>query len=155
MQRERVTTLRPPLAHDTVASDTKAYLAERMKPRMNRVLRRAALGAAGLVFLVIVYATLVPISLRPDSGHLHAERELAYAALSTFLVIAYPTRWRSITLAICAIAFALEFWQIFIPTRDGRLLDALEKSAGGLAGVMVGLIVTLLVERITGDHRQG
>lgn len=122
---------------------------------MNMVLRRAALGAAGLVFLVIVYATLVPINLRPDSGHLHAERELAYAALSTFIVIAYPTRWRSITVAICAIAFALEFLQIFIPTRDGRLLDALEKSAGGLAGVMVGLIVSLLVERITGDHRQG
>ena len=121
---------------------------------MNMAVRRAALGAAGLVFLVIVYATLVPITLRPNSGHLHAERELAYAALSTFLVIAYPTRWCSITVAICAIAFALEFLQILIPTRDGRLLDALEKSAGGLAGVMVGLTVSHLFDRVTGDHHR-
>ena len=122
---------------------------------MKIIVKRAAFVAAGLVFLVIVYATLVPIGLRPNSGHLHAERELAYAALSTLLVVAFPTQWRRIALVICGIAFGLEFAQIFIPTRDGRLLDAVEKSAGGLAGVMVGIIICHLFGWSTDGNQDG
>lgn len=43
---------------------------------------------------------------------------------------------------VCALVFGsaviLELLQIFVPDRDARVLDVMEKSAGGAAGIMVG-----------------
>ena len=112
------------------------------------MLRKFALAAAIVVLSIIVYATLVPITLRPNSGHLHAERQLAYFALGGAFTVAFPRRWPWIVAAVLSIACGLEYAQTFIPSRDGRLIDAFEKSAGGLAGVVAGTVFSGLTERL-------
>ena len=97
---------------------------------------------------VIAYATLVPISLRPSTGHLHPERMLAYFILGGTLGVARSSRPWGALLIVCVIACGLEFLQMFIPTRDARIGDALEKSAGAVAGVGAGLIGDAGVRRL-------
>ena len=114
----------------------------------NTVLRKTALAAAVAILAIIVYATLVPISLRPSSGHVHPERVLAFFALGATFSVAFPRRWAWVVVAVVVIACGLEYAQTFIPTRDGRMLDAVEKSAGGLTGVGLGLVFSELAERM-------
>ena len=113
------------------------------------LLRLAARGAFLVVLTVIVYATVVPISMRPSSGHLHPERMLAYCALGGTMAVGFPRRMLWVVLAVVAIACGLEFLQLFIPTRDGRLPDAIEKSVGGLAGVAMGWALSKTADRLT------
>jgi VanZ family protein len=85
----------------------------------------------------IVYATLVPLELRPTLGEIGAnyERFAAYAVASVLLVLAYPRHPVRVGILVIAIAVVLEFAQLAIPDRDARVLDALVKVAGGLAGI--------------------
>ena len=111
------------------------------------VLRTAALLAFALVLVVIIYATIVPIALRPKTGHLHPERMLTFLALGATSIIAFPrTPWRVVVI-VCSIACCLEWIQTFVPTRDGRLSDALEKSFGETLGVAAGWMLELVVRR--------
>ena len=108
-------------------------------------LRLAARGAFLVVLTVIVYATVVPISMRPNSGHLHPERMLAYCALGGTMAVGFPRRLAWVVVAVVLVAFGLELLQVFIPTRDGRLPDAMEKCAGGLVGAAAGWAVNKLI----------
>ena len=111
------------------------------------VLRTTALLAFALVLVVIIYATIVPISLRPKTGQLHPERVLAFLALGATLIMAFPrTPWRVVVI-VWSIACCLEWIQTFVPTRDGRLSDALEKSCGATFGVAVGWVLELVIRR--------
>ena len=105
--------------------------------------------AFAIILMVIVYATVVPISLRPNSGHLHSERVLAYLALGGTMALAFPRRLHWTVAAVIAIACGLEFLQTFIPSRDGRLPDAIEKSLGGLVGVAGGWATDALSTRLS------
>ena len=107
-----------------------------------------SVSAAAAVLVIIAFATLVPITLRPHTGHVHLERIGAYFALGALMGISFPHRWPWIMLGVVLIASGLEWLQTFIPTRDGRLADALEKTAGGLLGVSTGLIAAALEEHL-------
>ena len=118
-----------------------------MSPDGEPMLR--SLGRAGfiLVFGVIVYSTLVPIGLRPKTGHIHFERMFAFALLGAFATMSLPRRPLGILVALVLLAFGLEYLQTLIPTRDGRMLDAVEKSLGAALGVMFGLLTNQLERR--------
>ena len=107
-----------------------------------------ALTAAVALLTLIVLATLVPISLRPHTGHVHVERVSAYLALGALSAFAVPNRWPWVLLGVVLIALGLEWLQTLIPTRDGRLPDALEKTAGGALGVSAGLLAAALEQHI-------
>ena len=102
---------------------------------------------AGTTFFVvlggIVYATVTPISLRPTSGHLHPERMLAYFALGVVLSLARPKRPLASAVVVTLIACGLEYLQTFVPTRDGRWPDAVEKTLGGVVGVLFAELLLL------------
>jgi VanZ family protein len=49
--------------------------------------------------------------------------------------VAYPRRIMFVCLLVLGSAVLLELLQIFVPDRDARVLDALEKLAGGVAGI--------------------
>ena len=118
-----------------------------------RLFRAAALGAFAVVFGAIVYATVVPIALRPNTGHVHYERMLAFFALGGSLGAAFPKRWPWVLLGVVVIACGLEYLQTFIPSRDGRLPDALEKCAGGSLGASAGFVVAACEEHFF-PHRE-
>ncbi|MET4391717.1 VanZ family protein [Bradyrhizobium sp. F1.4.3] len=81
-----------------------------------------------------VLATLSPVGLRPETGHVRIERFAAYALLGTLFVAAYPHHFTRVMSLVLAAAVSLEALQHLTPDRHGHLIDAMEKIAGGVAG---------------------
>jgi VanZ family protein len=110
---------------------------------MIRILARIA---AWLLAAFIVFATLSPVGMRPRTGGApELERFAAYLTLGFGFAIGYPTRRRLIAVALVVFAFGLEAAQTLVPTRDGRLPDAIQKGAGALSGVLCAFGVDRLV----------
>jgi len=110
-------------------------------------------AAAWSCLVFIVYATLSSIEARPEltgAGFYKAfftvlERFAAYAVLGLLFYLAYPSRVLFVCLLVFGSAIILEFLQIFIPDRDARIVDALEKLAGGAVGIFAaGAILSLI-----------
>jgi hypothetical protein len=85
----------------------------------------------------IIYATLVPLELRPTFGWItpDCERFAAYAVGAALLTLAYPRHWIRVALFAVVLAGVLELLQLAVPHRDARLADAVVKVAGALTGI--------------------
>ena len=96
--------------------------------------------AAWLCFGFIVYATLSSQSARPQLTSteppliVFIERFGAYAVLGCLFRLAHPRRVVLVSLVVLGSAVLL---QIFVPDRDARISDALEKLAGGFVGIVL------------------
>jgi VanZ family protein len=103
----------------------------------------AAWGSVGF----IVYATLVPLGMRPTVGGIgpDVERFAAYAGTAALMVLAYPRYPVRVALMVVAMAAILEISQLAIPDRDARVADAMVKMAGGLCGLMLSLFLKRLM----------
>jgi VanZ family protein len=106
-----------------------------------RMRHRSLVTAAAWVFLVfIVFATLSPAYLRPRLPGAEPtlivlfERFGAYAVLGLLFSISYPRRYGLVFIVVFGSAILLELLQIIIPDRDARVVDAVEKLAGGGLG---------------------
>lgn len=100
---------------------------------------RAAVLAAWVLLALIIVVTVVPVEYRPVTMlPLKVERGLAFAVLAVGFAVAYPRRIVLVIGCLCFAAFAIEFLQVFIPSRDPRLIDALVKAAGAIVGGMLG-----------------
>jgi VanZ family protein len=100
---------------------------------------RIAKIAAWASIAFVVYATLVPLAMRPTLGRLGTdyERFAAYVVVSALIVLAYPQHPIRIGIAVVAAALILEMAQLVIPDRDARVSDALVKAGGALIGILV------------------
>ena len=88
----------------------------------------------------IVYATLSSIDARPViAGGFFTilERFGAYAVLGSLFSLAYPRRLTFVCFMVLGSAVLLEVLQNFVPDRDARLLDAIEKLLGGTVGIVL------------------
>jgi hypothetical protein len=88
---------------------------------------------------VIAYSTLSPLRDRPillTSSTL--EHLAAFAILGTLFCLAYPRRILAVLLIVLGSAALLELLQLLTPDRHARIFDALQKIAGGTAGVFAG-----------------
>jgi VanZ family protein len=94
-----------------------------------------ARAAFWLLLALICFWTLAPVSYRPQTGHAMFERFWAFLALGGALAAGYPRRPLMVATIICLVALGSEALQAIVPTRDARPVDAVEKTAGGLAGV--------------------
>jgi VanZ family protein len=100
--------------------------------------RIAFLGAWGLL-AYITYSTLTPIQNRPNlPTSTSVEHIIAFFLLGVVFCAAYPRRLRIAVSIVLVSALLLEAFQVLTPDRHGRFQDALEKMAGGLAGVVIG-----------------
>ncbi len=106
-----------------------------------------------LLVAAITFVTLSPIQFRPRTGHAVLERFGAFFALGAAFMTAYPKRLPTAVGVVSLIAVALEAMQRLVPSRHGEVLDALEKLAGGLAGVAVAALAFGLSERFRRDGR--
>jgi hypothetical protein len=108
-----------------------------------------AIGAwAYLAF--IAYATLSPIQLRPVVAAAVIEHVGAFAVVGGLFCLAYPRHMIFVCLIVLGSAVLLEFAQTLTPDRHGRVLDALEKLAGGALGVCAGRVALYLWPRSLG-----
>src|SRR4051794_6538367 len=105
--------------------------------------------AAWLLLAAIVFVTLSPIGLRPDTGApASLERFAAFVALGGAFCLGYPRHRVPILLFMVAVAGALEALQHLVPGRHGRITDAAVKDLGAAAGVLVaGQLVTWFPDR--------
>jgi VanZ family protein len=83
--------------------------------------------------------TLSPIQVRPTlSTSSGVERVAAFAVLGLLFCLAYPRKVILVCLIVFGCAVLLEFSQLLTPDRHGRVQDAIEKLAGGAAGIAIG-----------------
>jgi hypothetical protein len=98
--------------------------------------------AAWTSLIFIIYATLVSGGARPQLTRdepgliVFVERFGAYALLGVLFTLAYPRHVALICLLVLGGAVVLELLQLLVPGRDARLIDAVEKLAGGGVGIL-------------------
>jgi VanZ family protein len=90
-------------------------------------------------FVYGLYYKLAPMMLQVDMRtYAHIEHFLAFAIFGAIFGIAYPGRTYLVLCVVIGGAGLLEFMQTLTPDRHGTLVDALEKMAGGLIGILLG-----------------
>jgi VanZ family protein len=108
------------------------------------MIQRLTAATAWACLIFIAYATLSSIDARPEligpgfwkGSFTVVERFGAYALLGLLFYLAYPNQVAFVCLLVLGSAVILELLQIVIPDRDARVVDAVEKLAGGAAGIL-------------------
>jgi VanZ family protein len=97
---------------------------------------------AWCVLAYIVFVTISPVDLRPDTIiSVNIDRAGAYAVLGLLFASAYPRHWKTVAILLAIGAVGFEFLQEFSPTRHARVDDAIVKAVGALVGVAIGHLV--------------
>ena len=117
-----------------------------------RMFHKLIAAVAWAYSIFIIYATLSSIDARPELTGLGfykafftiVERFAAYAVLGYLFYLVYPRNIALVCLIVFGSAVILELLQIFVPDRDARIVDALEKFAGGAAGILASRIFLAL-----------
>ncbi|WP_223968353.1 VanZ family protein [Bradyrhizobium sp. RD5-C2] len=116
-------------------------------------IRKFGVIAGWLALAFIAFVTLSPIQDRPSFFPPQTERFAAYAVMATAFVLGYPRRTALIVLFVVFSSFTLEAMQLLTPDRHGRLLDAIVKVSGGLAGIGAGHLILLVLRSQFGRLR--
>jgi VanZ family protein len=109
-----------------------------------KMIQRLTAAAAWACLIFVICATLSSSDARPEltgpgfwkGSFTIVERFGAYALLGLLFYLAYPNQVALVCLLVLGSAVILELLQIVIPDRDARVVDALEKIAGGAAGIL-------------------
>jgi VanZ family protein len=98
--------------------------------------------------IVALYRTLSPLFAHPSMKvYARVEHMVAFAVLGLLFSIAYPRRRLLVCFLVFGAAASLEALQILTPDRHGTLRDYLEKTAGGVVGIILGRFVELMFRR--------
>jgi hypothetical protein len=126
---------------------------------MNKIAARLLMAAAWIAVIAIAYATLArvgfvysiyfklaPILMGPDMRtYAHVEHVLAFAVLGIIFILAYPRRLILVCSIVLGAAIGLEVLQTLTQDRHGTVTDALEKLAGGAAGIALARMLLRVV----------
>lgn len=102
---------------------------------------------AWLTLTTIAFATLSPLSLRPELTDTEPaiivalEHVGAFGVLGLLFLLSYPGQTKPVCLVVFGSALVFELGQAFLPDRHPRLLDVLEKIVGGGAGILLGIVL--------------
>jgi hypothetical protein len=100
------------------------------------MLRNVLILAAWTFLVFVAYATLSPIQARPIiSRSADLEHVAAFVVLGGLVCLGYPRRLVLVCWIVFGSAIMLELMQNLTPDRHPALLDAMEKVAGGAAGI--------------------
>jgi hypothetical protein len=104
-----------------------------------RMFHKLVVVAAWALLFLIACATISPIQDRPTLLTSSSFEHLAaFAVLGALFYLAYPRHIAFVSLIVLGSAVVLELVQQLTPDRHGRIPDAIEKIAGGAAGVVAG-----------------
>lgn len=96
-------------------------------------------------FVYSIYFKIAPILMSPEMRtYAQFEHVLAFALLGALFAYAYPHKLLLVCCLVLGGAVLLELAQTITPDRHGTLIDALEKIAGGGAGILFARIAQLL-----------
>jgi VanZ family protein len=109
------------------------------------MIQRVSNFAGWLALAFIVYATLSPIDARPALASPHLEHFAAFALMGLAFGLAYPSRILLAAVIVVGAAAGLEALQVLTPDRHGRVIDALVKALGGICGISIGQLLSLLL----------
>jgi VanZ like family len=104
-------------------------------------LHKFILTAAWCCLLFLAFATLAPLHLRPKMTDAETwlsvliEHVGAFGVLGLLFTVCYPRRYGFVCVVVFGSAVLLELLQLFVPDRDARIIDAVEKIVGGAAGI--------------------
>lgn len=115
------------------------------------MIRKLIMTSTIIVFAIIVFATLAPINLRPETGAVSPERFAAFALLGTLSGLLYPRHLGRVAASVVAIAITLEALQLIAPTRHGEVSDAMFKSLGALSGVGIAATVKFFIPALRSE----
>jgi VanZ family protein len=94
---------------------------------------------AWALLVFIASATISPFEARPTlSTSPRVEHLAAFAVLGLLFLLAYPRHTILVCVVVLGSALLLELAQLIIPGRHARVVDAIEKMAGGALGVVSG-----------------
>jgi VanZ family protein len=108
------------------------------------MLHKFIAAAAWATLAFIAFATLSPLGLRPEIGDANLERFGAYALAGLLMALAYPRHLILVAIFVVGAAAVLEVLQLVTPDRHGQFANAVVKAAGGMAGVVVAIIISHL-----------
>ena len=111
------------------------------------MIQKVSMVAGWLALAFIVYATLSPIEARPVLAGLQFEHFAAFSLTGLAFGLAYPNRMFLVVSIILGSAIGLEALQLLTPDRHARILDAMVKAAGGISGIGIGQLMSLLLLR--------
>lgn len=121
--------------HQKVFAESKAEM-----PR-KRLLRIAAWASMSF----IAYATLSPLRDRPTLlVSSNVEHVAAFVVVGALFCLAYPRRIPTVLIFVLGSAVSLEVLQLLTPDRHARVLDGVQKIAGGVLGVFAGRAILYL-----------
>src|ERR1700694_775156 len=104
-----------------------------------RMFHKLITVAAWAVLAFIAYATIPPIQDRPTlPTSSNFEHFAAFAVVGTLFCAAYPRHIVLVCLVVLGSAVVLEFLRLLTADRNGRIQNAIEKMAGGSAGILTG-----------------
>jgi VanZ family protein len=116
-------------------------VARTLRYKSSLMLHKLISIAAWATLAFIIFATLSPAHLRPELTATEPatvvvfERVGAFAVLGLLFAGGYPRRYALVWVIVLGSAILLELLQILVPDRDARMVDAVEKIAGGGAGI--------------------
>lgn len=97
---------------------------------------------AWLLLAFIIFVTVSPIGLRPDTvTTVDTDRAAAYLLAGLAFALAYPRQWKTVAVLLIAGAVAIEYLQYLAPTRHPRLHDAAIKAMGAALGLLAGWVI--------------
>src|SRR5262249_29568925 len=106
------------------------------KPSMSPMFRTLTKTAAWTSLVFIAYATLSPLSERPELETVfsHLDHYLAFAVAGSLFGLAYPRQTLFVCILVLGSAVLLEMAQLLTPDRHARVIDAARKIIGGAIG---------------------
>ena len=110
------------------------------------MLRKSLLRTAAWACLAfIAYATLSPLRDRPTLLiSSSVEHVVAFIIFGALFCLAYPRRVPTVLIFVLGSAVSLEVLQLLTPDRHARILDGVQKIAGGVFGVVAGRAILYL-----------
>jgi VanZ family protein len=110
------------------------------------MLRKSLLRTAAWACLAfIAYATLSPLRDRPTLLiSSNVEHVAAFMIFGALFCLAYPRRIPTVLIFVLGSAVSLEVLQLLTPDRHARILDGVQKIAGGVLGVFAGRAILYL-----------
>ena len=88
-------------------------------------------------FVYSLYFKLYPILFRPEMrAYAHFEHVIAFAVFGALFCFAYPRHVALVSCLVLGSAVVLEMLQTLTPDRHGTVIDAAEKIAGGVIGIV-------------------
>lgn len=109
------------------------------------MIQRICVFVGWLALGLVILATLSPIGTRPSLASPFLDRFVAFALVGLTFALAYPNRILLVVVIVLGAALGLETLQLLTPDRHARATDALVKALGGISGICIGQMLTLLI----------